>query len=90
MTGRNGSIGPALPSPIRSPSHPHWNTATTTPNAAATETRFMAAPTRGTSTLRKASISNSTDSPITTDTNSGIFDWISSAKSSKVAVGPPT
>src|SRR5665647_1500856 len=90
ITGRNGSIGPALPRPISSAAHPHWKTATTTPNAAATDTRFMTAPTRGTSRLRKARTSRSIESPMTTETKSGNLAWMVVAKSSKVAVGPPT
>src|SRR5665647_333763 len=64
--------------------------AVTTPNAAATETRFMTAPTRGTRRLRKARTSRSIESPMTTETKSGNLAWMVVAKSSKVAVGPPT
>ena len=37
ITGKNDSIGPVAPTPKSESSHPHWKTATRTPNAAPIE-----------------------------------------------------
>ncbi|CAM3710911.1 hypothetical protein STAL104432_28280 [Streptomyces albus] len=82
MTGRKGSIGPALPRPSSSLPQPHWKTATTTPKEAATAARFMAAALRGMPMLRKARSSSRQPSPVTTPPNSGSLPTMMSAKSS--------
>jgi hypothetical protein len=90
ITGRKASIGPDLPSPSASGSQPHWNTATTTPNEAAAASRFITAAVAGTSRLRKATKSSRHPSRTMTPMNSGSLPWITAAKSSKIAVMPPT
>ncbi len=82
ITGRKGSIGPALPSPSSSLPQPHWKIATTTPKAAATAATFMAAALRGMPTDRKASRSRRQPRPMTTPTKSGSLPTMTSAKSS--------
>jgi len=90
ITGSHASTGPAAPSPRLSDPWPYWNIQTITPNDAPAATRFIAAAASGTRSERKASISSRKPSPTTTPTNSGIFCFITVAKSSKIAVVPPT
>ena len=52
-----------------SASQPHWNTATTTPNEAATDSRKPRAALIGTSSERNTIVSSSTDSPTTMSPN---------------------
>ncbi len=82
ITGRNGSMGPARPRPSGSLPQPHWKTATTMPNAAATAAMFIAAAFRGMPSERKATSSRRQPNPTTTPTNSGSLPTITSAKSS--------
>ena len=89
MMGRKDSTGPA-PALISEEPQPHWNTATTTPKEAPAASRFITAATTGTSTLRNATISSRQPSRTITPTNSGILALSTVAKSSKIAVRPPT
>ncbi len=90
ITGRKGSIGPALPRPRSSLPQPHWKTATTTPKAPATAMTFMAAALSGMPIERKASRSSRQPRATTTPTKSGSLPTMISAKSSYEAVTPPT
>ncbi len=82
ITGRKGSIGPALPSPSSSLPHPHWKIATTIPKEEATAAMFIAAAFSGMPMLRNASSSRTQPRPMTTPTNSGSLPTITEAKSS--------
>ena len=72
--GMNGLTGPVLVTPTRLFSHPHWNTAVTTPNAAAADSRFMIAAVTGMARLRNTSMSRMKDRATTMPTKSGSLD----------------
>ena len=76
--------------PKTSLSQPHWKIATTTPNAAPIDSRFIAAAFSGTTIDRKITVRNSIDSPITTPMNHGSRVVIRSVASIDIAVSPPT
>ena len=67
--GASGLIGTVSLRPIRLAPQPHWNTATTTPYAAAMLITLSTAALSGTSTDRNTTISTRNDSPITALTN---------------------
>ena len=90
ITGTNDTIGTPLSTPSRLAPNPIWKTPTTTPYAAATDSRLKTAETSGIQSERKAMISSSTDSPITTEMNTGSPAATLSEKSSNPAVLPPT
>ena len=90
MTGRKASTGPARPSPSASDSQPHWKSATTTPNEAPAASRFITAAVAGTRRLRKAMSSSTKPRPMMTPMKSGSLLVMMAAKSSKMAVEPPT
>ena len=90
IIGRKDSTGPVLSTPKSPPIQPHWNTATSTPNAAPTDTRIMSAAFRGTRIERNTAASNTKLRPITMAKNSGMTAEILSATSMKTAVEPPT
>jgi hypothetical protein len=90
ITGMNDTTGTPLSTPSRPAPTPSWNTATTTPYAAPTDSRLKTAETSGIQSDRNAAISSSTESPITTPMNSGSRAATLSEKSSKPAVLPPT
>src|SRR5450756_1437425 len=69
---------------------PHGKKATTTPNEAPAASRFITAAVAGTSRLRKATSSNRKPRPTMTPMNSGSLALMMAAKSSKIAVLPPT
>ena len=71
ITGRNASTGLVPWRPISEPRSPHWNTATTMPNAAPMESRFMQAAVSGMRRLRKIVINNRNDNTTTRPMNSG-------------------
>ena len=83
-------MGTVLSRPMRSFAQPHWNTATMTPYAAATESRFITAAVSGTSTEWNTSINSRNESSTTAKMNSGNRDAIWSEMSMNVAVTPPT
>ena len=58
-------MGPGFSTPMRSPSHPHWKIATTTPNDATTDSRNPSAALIGTSTDRNTAMSSTIDRPTT-------------------------
>ena len=89
MIGKKDSTGP-VPARIKLLPHPHWKTATTRPNDAPTAKRFITAATMGISTLRKATISNRQPRKTMTPTKSGNLLVSTVAKSTKIAVMPPT
>ena len=89
-TGTNASIGPVLSIPSSEEPTPSWNTRVTTPNAAAAESRFITAATAGITRLRNTVISRRKLSPMTTARKSGSLRERTPAKSSKIAVWPPT
>ena len=60
-TGIHGSIGPFSPMPMMLPAQPHWNTATITPYAAPTLSRFMITALSGRTNERKTTMSNRKD-----------------------------
>ena len=70
-------------------SQPHWNTATTAPNAAPAERMFITAAISGTTMLRKTAASSRNESSTTTPMNSGSLFDSTEAKSEKIAVWPP-
>jgi len=88
--GMNGLTGPVLVTPTRLFSHPHWNTAVMTPNAAAAESRFMIAAVAGMARLRKTTMSKMNDRATTMPTKSGSLEDSWSATSMPRAVWPPT
>ena len=90
ITGRNASTGPGLPRPRSFAPQPHWKKMTSTPNDAPAASRFMTAAVAGTSRQRKATSSSRNPSPTITVMKSGIFELMMLAKSSKIAVLPPT
>ncbi len=75
-------MGPALPRPSSSLPQPHWNIATTIPNAEATAATFIAAAFSGMPIDRKASRSSRQPRPMTTPTKTGSLETMTSAKSS--------
>ena len=76
--------------PSRPAPHPFWKTAVTTPNAAAADSRFITAPMAGMTRLRKTAMSSRKLSATTTAMKSGSLRARTRAKSSKIAVWPPT
>ena len=62
----------------------------TTPNAAPAASRFITAAVSGMTMLRNAIISSRQPSSTITKMNSGSFSESTTAKSSKIAVMPPT
>src|SRR3954453_24064838 len=70
--GASGMIGTDSWTPIRPAPQPHWQTATTTPYAAATPSTLRAAAFNVTSTDRNTTIRTRNDSPITAPRNQGI------------------
>ena len=90
ITGRKATIGPGLPSPSSFAPQPHWKTTTSTPNEAPAASRFMHAAVAGTTRLRKATSSSRNPRPMMTAMNSGSLPAMTVAKSSKIAVLPPT
>ena len=89
MIGRNDSTGPVPAFSSEAP-QPHWKTATTSPKLAPAASRFIAAATSGTTTLRKATMSSRQPSATITPMKSGILAPSTVAKSLKIAVSPPT
>ena len=89
IVGRNDSTGP-VPALINELPQPHWKTATTSPKEAPAAKMFIAAAVKGMTMLRKATINNRHPSRTITPTNNGIFDVKTWAKSTKIAVSPPT
>ena len=89
-TGRKASIGPARPRPNAPVPQPHWKNAVSTPNVAAAASRFITAAVAGMSRLRNATTSSRKLSPTIARMNHGIFALTTAAKSTKVAVTPPT
>ena len=69
ITGRKLITGPVVGTPSRSPNQPHWKTATTAPNEAATDSRKPSAALTGTRIERKTSSSRTRASPTTTSAN---------------------
>ena len=67
----NTSIGPVWLIPKTESSQPHWNTATSTPNAAPAESMFMTAAIKGITRLRNRAASSRADSRTTIPMNSG-------------------
>ena len=61
-----------------------------TPKLAAAANRFMTAAVAGISRLRKATSSSKKPRPTMTPMNKGNFELMTAAKSSKMAVAPPT
>ncbi len=66
-TGSTLMTGPVASTPSRSPSQPHWNTATTAPNVAPTEPRKPSVAESGTRSDRNTIISRMNASPTTRD-----------------------
>src|SRR3954451_15583873 len=89
ITGRNASIGP-VPTPSGPARKPSWKTRVTTPNAAPAASRFITAAVRGISRLRNAIISSRQPSSTITKMNNGSLSGSTPAKSSQMAVIPPT
>ena len=89
-TGTNETIGTAPSTPSSDAPQPCSKTATTTPYAAPIESRLNAADTSGTQIDRKTAISSSTLSPTTSAMKIGSRSEIRAARSSSVAVAPPT
>ena len=90
ITGRNASTGPGLATWNTEPSQPHWNTATRTPKAAPMERMFIAAAVRGMTMLRNTMANSRKESTTTRPMNSGSLEDSTRAKSTKMAVFPPT
>ena len=90
IIGIHDSIGPVCSSPNSDCPQPHWNTATSTPYAAAIDSRFMIAALSGTTTERNTTISSRNDSRMTTAIMIGIRLPTAVAKSANTAVNPPT
>jgi hypothetical protein len=63
--GTSGGIGPVWVTPTSRSSQPHWNTATTIPNAAPAENRFMIAAVAGMARFRKTIIRRRNESATT-------------------------
>jgi hypothetical protein len=89
IIGKNDSIGPADVPKIGS-NHPHWNPATTTPNAAQIDKRFIAAALIGIKILLKRIINRSMLRITTERMNFNSFEVRTSPKSLKMATRPPT
>src|SRR5260370_33096188 len=89
MTGRKEVTGPVRVTPNTLPSQPHWKTATRTPKAAPTDSRFMIAALRGISRLRDTIASRVKDSTTTTPVSRGSLGGSTVEESTKVAVGAP-
>ncbi len=83
-------MGPGPPTWKTDPSQPHWNTATRTPNAAPMESRFMTAAVNGMTMLRNTPASSRKESATTSPMNRGSLEVSTRAKSTKMAVFPPT
>ena len=83
-------IGTPESAPIRLAPKPSWNTATTTPYAAATDSRLKSAETSGIHSERNTTTSRSTDRPITIAMKSGSRLETLSEMSSNAALLPPT
>jgi hypothetical protein len=62
----NASIGPVLPIPSSEAPTPSWKIAVTTPNAAAADSKFIAAAISGITRLRNTAISSRKLTPTTT------------------------
>src|ERR1039458_3644754 len=90
ITGRNAAIGEVVEMPITPPSHPHWKIATTTPNEAATLSRFIAIAFTATNTERKTISSRSAEISTTAPMKSGSLLASKLLKSANNAVVPPT
>ena len=90
ITGRNDSTGPVRLMPNKGSASPHWTTATKIPKAAPMESRFMAAPTSGITKLRNTIDSRMNDSTTTRAMKRGSLADSTWAKSTKMAVSPPT
>ena len=69
---------------------PHWKKAVSTPNEAAADSRFSTAVIAGMSRLRKASTSSRKLKPAIAASSQGSLALVIAAKSSNVAVRPPT
>ncbi|AOW85990.1 hypothetical protein BC342_05040 [Streptomyces olivaceus] len=82
--------GPVVGTPIRSASQPHWKTATTAPNDAATESRKPKAALRGTTIERKTSSNSSRARPTTITANGSSESLRRSETSIAAAVEPVT
>jgi hypothetical protein len=89
MIGKNDSIGPAEVPKIGS-NQPHWNPATTTPNAAQIDKRFIAAALIGIKILLKRIIRRSMLRITTVRMKLSSLEVRTSPKSLKVATMPPT
>ena len=76
--------------PITPPSQPHWKIATTTPNAAATLSRFIAIALSATNTERNTTSRSSAEISTTAPRNSGSLLDSRLLKSANNAVVPPT
>jgi len=85
----NASIGPGE-TPNTLLSQPRSNTAWTTPSAAPIESRFITAACSGITNERNTTSSSSAESAITIPMNSGSLLESTCAKSTCVAVAPPT
>ena len=83
------SIGPGW-TPIRLASQPRSKIACTTPSAAAIESRFISAACSGISSERKTMSRSSADNSTTMPMKSGSLPERTCAKSTWVAVAPPT
>ena len=79
-----------MPTPMRLAPQPHWKTATITPYAAPTESRFMITALSGTSRLRNTIMSRTNESRSTKPTTTGSIRAVYEAKSSAAAGNPPT
>ncbi len=76
--------------PRASMPQPHWKAAVRTPKAAPTHSTLVTAACSGTSSERKATISTMKLRASTTPITRSRRDWISSARSTLLAVEPPT
>jgi hypothetical protein len=74
----------------RSPSHPHWNTATTTPYAPPIDSRFITAAFSGTVTERNTTISSRNDAARIAEMKIGRVSVSCPVRSSVMAVRPDT
>src|SRR3954453_668053 len=86
--GTNAGMGRCSSIPIQEDPHPHWNTATTTPYAAPTESRLSTAALVAITTDRNATVSRTNDSATTVRISHGIRAAIRPAKSTVPAVVP--
>ena len=88
IIGTQASMATASGTPICSRRTPHWKTATTTPNAAPTESRFMIAACKGTSSERNSIMSRTNEMRMTAPMNHGRREATRSDRSTPTAVGP--